>query len=148
MQTHGDYAARARAGLAAQPMLQNMGVRAEEIAPGYMRLSMPFNAGFTQQHGFLHAGAVTAAMDSAAGFAALTLMPEDAGVLTVELKSSLLRPAQGAVFGFEGRVVKPGRTLLFTEGLAWVEQDDGTRRDIARLSATMMAVIGRDGIRG
>ncbi len=147
MRTYGDYAARARAGLAAQPMLMNMGARVEEVTPGYMRLSMPFNPDFTQQHGFLHAGAVTAAMDSAAGFAALTLMPEDAGVLTVELKSSLLRPAQGAVFGFEGRVVKPGRTLIFTEGVAWCDDGDD-RVEIARLSATMMVVQGRDGIRG
>ena len=70
----------------------------------------------TQQHGFLHAGIVATALDSACGYAAFTLMPADAAVLTVEFKINLLAPARGPQFRFEGRVTKAGRTISVVEG--------------------------------
>ena len=145
--TYGDYAARARASFARQPAMETMGISVADVAPGRVWLTMPFNEALTQQHGFLHAGVVTSALDTAAGFAAYTLMPEDAGVLTVELKTSLMAPAKGQRFNFEARVLKPGRTIIFTEAVAHAI-DDGREREIARLTATMMVVQGRDDVKG
>ena len=145
--TYGDYAARARASFARQPAMETMGITVSDVAPGRVWLTMPFNEALTQQHGFLHAGVVTSALDTAAGFAAYTLMPEDAGVLTVELKTSLMAPAKGQRFNFEARVLKPGRTIIFTEAVAHAI-DDGREREIARLTATMMVVQGRDDVKG
>ena len=145
--TYGDYAARARASFARQPAMETMGITVSDVAPGRVWLTMPFNEALTQQHGFLHAGVVTSALDTAAGFAAYTLMPEDAGVLTVELKTSLMAPAKGQRFNFEARVLKPGRTIIFTEAVAHAI-DGGREREIARLTATMMVVQGRDDVKG
>lgn len=146
-QTFGDFAARTRASFAAQPAMRTMGVRIDDVAPGEVWLSLPFDAELTQQHGFLHAGVVTSAMDTAAGFAAYTLMPEEAGVLTVELKASFMAPARGRRFNIHARVLKPGRTLIFTEAVARaIDGEDAC--EIARLSATMMVVQGRDDVKG
>lgn len=146
-QTSGDFEARTRASFGAQPAMKTMGVSMDDVAPGEVWLSLPFDMALTQQHGFLHAGVVTSALDSAAGFAAYTLMPEDAGVLTVELKTSLMAPARGQRFNIHARVIKPGRTLIFTEAVAKAI-DAGKEREIARLSATMMVVRGRDDVKG
>lgn len=146
-QTYGDYGARARDSFAKQSAMRSMGVRVDDVAPGEMWLSLPFNADFTQQHGFMHAGVITSVLDTAAGFAALTLMPEDAGVLTAEMKTSLLSPAKGQLFTIHGRVLKPGRSLIFTEAVA--KAIDGEQeKEIARLTATMFVVQGRDDVKG
>lgn len=145
--TYGDYAGRVRTSFARQPAMRAMGISIDDVAPGEVWLSMPFNPDFTQQHGFMHAGVIVSGLDTAAGFAALTLMPEEAGVLTVELKTSLMRPGKGQRFNLHAQVLKPGRTILFTEAVATAI--DGEREhEIARLSATMMAVQGRDDVKG
>jgi len=146
-QTHGDYATRTRASFAAQAAMQTMGIGIDDVAPGEVWLSLPYDPKLTQQHGFLHAGVVTSALDTAAGFAAYTLMPEDAGVLTVELKTSLMAPAKGQRFNIHARVLKPGRTLIFTEAVATAIDADH-EREIARLTATMMVIQGRDDVKG
>ena len=130
----------------AQGMMATLGITLEALDPGRVRFSMPFNPAFSQQHGFMHAGAITTALDSACGFAAFSLMPEDAEVLTVELKVSLMAPAKGSVFLIDGRVIKAGRTLTFTEGEAFAIDGD-TERRIATISATMMSVRDRPDIR-
>lgn len=147
LRTHGDYAARVRASFARQAMMATLGITITRVAPGQVDLAMPFDAGLTQQHGFLHAGAVTTAMDSAAGYAAYSLMPEDAGVLTAEFKTTLLRPARGDRFTFEGRVVKPGRSLIFAEARTIAHTSAGPV-EAARLSATLMVVTGRAEVTG
>jgi uncharacterized protein (TIGR00369 family) len=141
------FEARTRESFGRQTMMATLGVSADNIAPGEVELSMPFDARFTQQHGFLHAGAIASGLDTACGFAALTLMPGDAGVLTVEFKLSLLALGRGTRFRFAGRVVKPGRTLLFTEATAHADHE-GAERLIATMTATMMAVTGRDDVKG
>lgn len=152
-----DFEAAARASFARQGMMATLGAAIERVAPGEFDLAMPFDARFTQQHGFLHAGAIASMLDTASGFAALTLMPADTGVLTVEFKLSLLSPARGARFRFLARVVKPGRTLVFTEAAAYAGQDgtgpagagpDGAGPPIAAMTATMMAIAGRDDVKG
>lgn len=129
------WKARCEAGFLAQGVMSTLGVRIVSLAPGRAVFEMPFAAGFTQQHGFLHAGTVTTVLDSACGFAALSLMPVDREVLTVEFKSNFLAPARGEMFRFEGEVVKAGRTLSVTRGSAFA---DGV--EISTMQATMMAV--------
>ena len=130
----------------AQGFMKTLGIELVALDAGHVRFAMPFNQAFSQQHGFMHAGAITTALDSACGFAAFSLMPEDAEVLTVELKVSLLAPARGARFEIEGRVIKAGRTLTFTEGAAYAV-DGGEPKKIATITATMMTVRERPDVR-
>jgi len=93
----------------------------------------------TQQHGFVHAGIITAGLENACGIAAFTLMPPDTGILTVEFKTNLLAPAQGERFAFRAGVVKPGRTLTVCEAKAYAEHD-GVETLIATMTGTLMAL--------
>ena len=142
------YDERVRASFARQRAMQTLGVSIRRLAPGEIELEMPYDLAYTQQHGFMHAGVVTTALDSACGYAAFSLMPPEAGVLTVEFKTNLLAPAQGDHFRFEARVVKPGRTLTFCEARALACGADGDERLVATMSATLMAVTGREAIVG
>jgi len=130
-----NWAARCRENFDGQGVMGTLGVTVATLDPGRVVLEMPFRADLTQQHGFLHAGIVTTVLDSACGYAAFTLMPETAEVLTVEFKSNFLSPAKGDVFRFEGEVLKSGRTLTVTQGRAY---GDGVL--ISTMQATMMAV--------
>ena len=140
-----DAIERMRAGFARQGVMRTLGVEIEEVSPGRVTLTLPFDADFTQHHGFLHAGIVTTVMDSAAGFAAFTLMDADAEVLTAEFKASFLAPARGARFRMVGEVVKAGRTLTFCEARAFALGEDEVL--FATLTATMMAVRDRPSVR-
>src|SRR3984885_2386847 len=113
-----NFADRVRASFARQPAMQTLGVAIARLAPGEIELTMPYELAFTQQHGFIHAGIITTALDSACGYAAFSLMPADAAVLTVEFKTNLLAPAKGDRFLFRAHVVKPGRTLTVCEAQA------------------------------
>lgn len=124
-----------------QGAMQTMGITVADVAPGRVVLAMPFNPAFSQHHGFIHAGTITSGMDSACGFAALTLMDAESEVLTVEFKCSFMAPAKGQLFRFEGNVLKSGRTLTFTEGRA-IAIDGTQEKTIATITATMMAVRG------
>ena len=140
--------ARLRDSFARQGMMTTLGATIVDVAPGAVTIELPFDTRLTQQHGFLHAGALATVMDTAAGFAALSVMPADAGVLTVEFKTSLMRPARGLRFRCEGRVVKPGRTLVFTQARALAIDADGAETELATMTATMMAITDRPGITG
>ncbi|MES2521662.1 MAG: PaaI family thioesterase [Gemmatimonadota bacterium] len=134
-----DFERRVRASFGRQVAMQTLGITMERVAPGEVELMLPFRADLTQQHGFLHAGVVTAAADTACGYAALTLMETGVAVLSVEFKVQLLAPARGARFVALGRVVKAGRTLTVVAGE--VRSDDG--QTVALLNGTMMAVRDR-----
>lgn len=138
-----DFAARVARSFAAQAMMTHLGAALVRVEPGLCEIALPFRAELTQQHGFLHAGAVISIADSAAGYAASSLMPADAAVLTVELKVNLLAPARGERFGAIGRVRRAGRTLTVAEAevVAW---QDGRATQVALLLGTMMAVTGRE----
>jgi uncharacterized protein (TIGR00369 family) len=120
-------------------------IRAElvRVAAGEVDIELPHDPRLTQQHGFLHAGVVTAALDSACGYAALTLMEADAEVLTVELKVNLLEPATAQRLLARGRVLRPGRTLTVCRGDA-VAVHEETETIVATLLMTMMRVRGGD----
>ena len=105
---------------------------------------MNFRDELTQQHGFIHAGIITAALDNACGIAAFTLMPAGAGILTVEFKTNLLAPARGERFGFRATVVKPGRTLTVCEARAYAAHD-GVETLSATMSGTLMALMPLEG---
>ena len=127
--------------------MQTLGARLGHLAPGAVDIEIDWAKGLTQQHGFLHAGVVATALDSACGYAAFTLMNADAEVLSIEFKINLLAPARGAHFRMEGRVLKPGRTISVCEGRAYAISD-GQEKLIASMACTLMAVTGRAGIGG
>ena len=133
--------ARMRADFDRQGAMASLGITVTDVDPGRVVLEMPFNADFSQHHGFMHAGVITTAMDSACGFAAFTLMDAEAEVLTVEFKCNFMSPAKGERFRFEGNVVNSGRTLTFTEGRAIV-LGEANETVVATINATMMAVRG------
>jgi acyl-coenzyme A thioesterase PaaI-like protein len=89
---------------------------------------------------------LSAALDSACGYAAFSLMPADAAVLTIEFKINLLAPARGPRFRFDGRVTKPGRTISVVDGRATQVTASGEEQLIATMTATVMTVTGRDGV--
>ena len=136
-----DVVAQMRADFDRQGAMAAMGISLADVAPGRVVLEMLFNPAFTQHHGFMHAGVITTAMDSACGFAAFKLMEAGAEVLTVEFKASFMSPAAGVSFRFEGNVIRSGRTLSFTDGRAFALSEGGEKL-IATLTATMMAVRG------
>lgn len=141
-----NYKSRVEESFARQHAMHSLGIVIVDLAPGELVLEMPFQPGFTQQHGFMHAGIITTALDSACGYAAFSLMPEDAAVLTIELKTSLLAPADGERFTFKAKVVKPGRTITFVEGTAFAHKGN-QEKAVATMTATMMAVTGREAIK-
>ena len=112
------FESRVRASFERQPAMTTLGATLASVRPGEVVLRMAHRPELTQQHGFIHAGMLSAALDSACGYAAFSLMPADAAVLTIEFKVNLLAPALGPRFRFEGRVVKPGRTISVVEGRA------------------------------
>ena len=141
------YAQRVRDSFALQGAMGTIGASLGAIAPGTVEILLDWAPGLTQQHGFLHAGMVATALDSACGYAGFTLMPAGAGVLTIEFKVNLLAPARGQRFRMVGQVVKPGRTITVCEGRAFAI-DGNQEKLIATMGCTLMAVTGRDNIQG
>ncbi len=137
--------ARVRASFAKQGLMATLGAALTRVAPGLVEISVRPTPAISQQHGFVHAGAVSAIADSAAGYAALSLMPPGRGVLTVEFKINLVAPAVGERILARGKVTKAGRTLTLAQAEVFAEQS-GQEKLIALLTATMMAVEGRDGV--
>ena len=136
------YAQRVRDSFALQGVMHHLGAQLGLIAPGAVDIELAWAKELTQQHGFLHAGVVCAALDSACGYAAFTLMVPDAEVLTIEFKINLLAPARGERFRMEGRVLKPGRTITVCEGRAYALHD-GSEKLIATMGCTLMSIAGR-----
>jgi len=133
-----DFAERVRTCFDQQPAMRLIGALLTRVDAGEVEISLPYRPDLTQQHGFVHAGIVTTLVDSACGFAALSLMPSGSDVLSVEFKLNLLRPAAGKKFRAVGTVLKPGRTLMVTRGDVWADQEDEQV-----LVATMLATMIR-----
>ena len=130
---------RVRESFAQQGLISTLNGKLTLLEPGRANIQMPFDERFTQQDGFLHAGVVTTLMDSACGYAAYTLMPENSRVLSVEFKVNFLYPAQGKFFRAEGQVIKPGKTLTICEGKLFASQN-GQEKLVAVMQATMICV--------
>ncbi len=140
-----DMARRIAESFAKQAFMTTLGARLVRISAGEIEIELPVSAHLTQQHGFVHAGAVASIADSAAGYAALTTMPAGVGVLTAEFKINLLAPAAGERLLAKGKVIKAGRTL--TLALAEVFAiSGGTPKLCAMLTATCMTIAGREGV--
>jgi len=133
-----DITGRVRASFARQAVMATIGAQLGDVAAGRVAISLAIAPHLSQQHGFLHAGVVVTVLDSACGYAALTLLPADAEVLTAELKVNLLAPATGDSLVAEGQVVRAGRTLTVCRGDAFTEGVE--RVHIATMLAT---IIGR-----
>ena len=123
-----------------QSVMQLIGAELGVIEPGVVEINLAYHPDLVQQHGFLHAGIVTTIADSACGYAAFSLMPAGYEVLSVEFKVNLLRPARGLRFVARGEVIKAGRTLTVVRGDVFGFSDDGSRKLIATMQGTMMAV--------
>ena len=126
-----------------QRAMRTLGISIARIAPGEVDLAMGYAPEFTQQNGFVHAGIITAGLDTACGIAAFTLMPAGSDILTVEFKTNLMAPARGERFAFRATVVKPGRTLTVCEGRAYAIHD-GADTLIATMTGTLMALPRRE----
>ena len=142
-----DWQTRCRDSFARQTIMATMGAQLTHLEPGASEIEMPFNAAFTQQHGFLHAGTIATVLDSACGYAALTVMEADAAILTIEFKVNLLSPGKGERFLFRGKVIKPGRTILIADGQAFAITN-GAEKLIATMTATMMSIRDRPELKG
>jgi uncharacterized protein (TIGR00369 family) len=134
-----EVASRVRASIGRQSMLTMLGVTVERLAVGYAELGLVSRDDLKQQHGFVHAGAITTIADSACGYAALTRFPADRDVLTVEFSVSLVAPAAQPRFVAAGTVLRSGRTLTTCRGEVYGVEPDGQRTVVALIQATMMA---------
>jgi uncharacterized protein (TIGR00369 family) len=135
-----DVEARVRQSFARQEYMAAIGAELVHVAAGEVDIALPFSARLTQQDGYLHAGVVAGAADSACGYAALTTMDAGAEVLTVEFKINLLAPAAGERLVARGRVLRTGRTLTVCRGDA-VTISGGQEKHVATLTATLIAIV-------
>lgn len=134
-----DYDARVRASFAAQTMMATLGATLTEVTPGHVRITSTIPPGALQQHGVGHGGLTFSIGDSAAGYAALSLMPPDQEVVTAEMKINLMAPARGDHLIAEGRVLPPVRRLVTVEANVWAIDGD-KRTHIAVMTGTMVPV--------
>jgi uncharacterized protein (TIGR00369 family) len=132
-----NFEARVRASFERQGFMGTLNARLARVEPGLVEIEMPFSKAITQQHGFAHAAAITAILDSACGYAALSLMPEGAEVLSVEFKMNFLAPAVGSSFRAIGTVARAGRTVSVCQGEVHARHDEREKR-VAIMTATMI----------
>jgi uncharacterized protein (TIGR00369 family) len=131
--------ARIRGSFARQTIMTTLGAEIAAVRPGEVEIVLPYSPDILQQHEFIHAGAIATIADTACGYAALTVMPREAAVLTSEFKINLLAPAKGERLRAIGRVVRAGNKLVITLGDVFAE-DGGARKHVALITATMMVV--------
>ena len=141
-----DYERRTRDSFARQAAMRLIGAEMTRVEPGRVEIVLPFSEDITQQHGFIHAGMTSAIADTAGGFAAYTLFPPDASVLTAEYKINLLSPAVGPRLVAVGEVLKPGRTLTTCDVAVYNEDSDGRRKLCAKVLQTLARVGPRSDI--
>ncbi len=122
--------------------METLGARLTLVAPGAVDIELAVRDDLVQQHGFLHAGVLASAADSACGYAALSLMPAGAAVLSIEFKINLLAPAGGERVVARGRVLRAGKTISVCQGDVTAYGPGGDKL-VASMVATMMTV--RDG---
>lgn len=136
------YDGRIRESFSRQGIMKHLGARLAELGPGHAEIRAPFRPELTQQHGYFHAGVSGTIADSACGYAAYTLMPEDSSVLTVEYKMNLLAPADGEELIARAKVLRSGKTLKICAADVHVLKD-GTELHCATMLATIMCLQGK-----
>jgi len=137
------FVERVRTSFERQRFMGTLGARLGHVAAGEVDIELPVADALTQQHGFVHAGIVSAIVDTAGGYAGFSLFPANASVLTVEFKVNLLAPAEGERIVAEGFVVKPGRTLCITRGEVHALRGD-KRKLVAVMQQTLMVMHGKE----
>ena len=130
---------RVRQSFSRQEMMKTLGAEMSEVRSGATEIRFLYAASLTQQHGYIHAGAVTSILDSACGYAALTVAPEGAEVLSVEFKVNLLAPGVGESFVARAQVKRAGKTIAVCAGDAFAVRPEGEKL-IATMLATMIYV--------
>jgi len=135
-----EFKSRIRSSFDQQGIMKTIGARLLSVAPGEVRIELPWSEAITQQHGFVHAGILSTIADNACGYAAYTLMPADSEVLGVENKINFLAPAKGERFEAVGKVIKAGRTLAVCSGEVWA-YNNGEKTLVAVMQTTMMALV-------
>ena len=145
--TDDGFAARVRDSFARQTIMELIGAELTGVAPGEAVIELPYRPDLCQQHGYFHAGVTSIIADSAGGYAAFSLFPADASVLTVEFKINLLSPADGERLRAVGRVVKPGRTLTVCDVEVFALKA-GESKLCAKLGQTLMCLAGRPDMPG
>ena len=143
----GDFRGRVRNSFARQAAMRTIGAELTRVEHGTVEIELPFDEKLTQQHGILHAGIISAALDSACGYAAYTVIDPEASILTIEFKVNLMSPGRGERFLFRGEVTKPGSTIIVADGRGYAI-GDGPAKLIASMTGTMMVIRGREGIAG
>ena len=133
-----EFESRVRDSFAQQKMMALLGAELISVRPGEVQIGLQFRENLTQQHGFVHAAAITAIADNACGYAALSLMAPGMDVLSVEFKVNLLSPAAGQRFIATGRVLRSGKTLTVCAAKVHAIQDD-KRKLVSVMQATMIA---------
>lgn len=142
-----DFRERIQTSFAKQGAMRLIGAELTRVAHGTVEIEFAFDEKLTQQHGILHAGIISAALDSACGYAAYTVIDPDVSILTIEFKVNLMSPGRGERFLFRGDVTKPGSTIIVADGRAYAISD-GPAKLIASMTGTMMVVRGREEIAG
>ena len=144
---HGDFDERIRQSFARQGAMRTIDAELTHISQGVVEIELPFDLKLTQQHGILHAGVISAALDAACSYAAYTLIEPEASILTIEFKVNLMSPGRGERFLFRGEITKPGSTIIVADGRGYAISD-GPAKLIASMTSTMMIIRGREGISG
>lgn len=142
-----DWEGVVRESFARQAYMRLIGAQLAELQPGRVTIALPFRDDLCQQRGFLHGGVTTAIADSAAGYAAFSLMPAGSSPLTVELKINLLAPAAGERFFAAAKVLRSGRTLTVVDADV-VAEAKGVRKPIAKMLATLICLENTPDDRG
>ena len=137
-----EFRNRVSASFEAQAVMRTLNAALVTVEPGEVAIEFPYQSELTQQDGFIHAGISSTIMDSACGYAAFTLMPAGARVLTIEFKVNLLAPAAGERFRARGLVKKPGRSITVAEGELYALQG-AQEKLVASMSGTLMTLMPR-----
>jgi uncharacterized protein (TIGR00369 family) len=141
-----DFERRTRESFTRQGAMALLGATLEKVEPGRVEIGLAFRQELSQQHGFFHAGMLSAIADSAGGYAGFTLFARDAAVLTVEFKLNLLAAADGDRARAVGEVIRSGRTLTVCRLDVYV-QKRGQATHCATGLQTLMSLVGRAGVK-
>ncbi|MBB6508000.1 MULTISPECIES: PaaI family thioesterase [Rhizobium] len=143
----GDFRERIRQSFDRQGAMAMLDAELTRVEQAMIEIELPYSEKLTQQHGFLHAGVISAALDTACTYAAYTTIAPDASILTIEFKVNLLSPGRGERFLFRGEITKPGSTIIVADGRGYAI-GDGPAKLIASMTASMMVIRGRQDIVG
>lgn len=143
----GDFQTRIRKSFGSQKAMALIGAELTSIEQACIEIELPYDDKLTQQHGFLHAGMISAALETACTYSAYTMIEPAASVLTIEYKVNLMSPGRGERFLFRGEITKPGSTIIVADGRGYAISD-GPAKLIASMTSTMMIIRGRQDVVG